>query len=98
MQKEILSNGDELYDLRQMFMEADEDYSGFLTVDELQKCLTNLGANVSLEEVEKLLTEVDFDKDAKLDINEFIALMKLGNNAKKMWVVCHESLPRRVMG
>lgn len=44
--------------------------------------MINLGANVSLEEVEKLLTEVDFDKDAKLDINEFIALMKLGNNAK----------------
>ena len=75
MQREMLGKQDDFHDLRQMFMEADADYSGFLTIDELFNCIQSMGLQVTMEDVTKLMAEVDMDKDAKLDINEFITFM-----------------------
>ena len=81
MQNEVLSKEDEFLDLRAKFLEADTDYSGFLTIDELYNCLSSMGAAVEIEDVVKLMAEIDMDKNAKLDIDEFLSLMRLGDNA-----------------
>jgi Ca2+-binding EF-hand superfamily protein len=63
MQKELINNEDQFHDLRQKFLEADVDYSGFLTIDEFYNCLRSMGADVSVQEVVNLMAQLDVDGD-----------------------------------
>ena len=38
-----------------------------------------MGASVSLEEIIDLMNEIDVDRNGELDIDEFIALMTMGD-------------------
>ena len=38
-----------------------------------------MGASVSLEEIIELMNEIDVDRNGELDIDEFIALMTMGD-------------------
>ena len=60
-------------------MEADTDYSGYLSINELWQALKKQGADVTLDEVCQLMAEIDIDRDGQLDIDEFISLMKQGD-------------------
>ena len=62
-----------------MFLDADIDHSGTLSVDEIYSVILKLGAEVSIEELVELMNEIDVDRDGTLDIDEFIALMNLGD-------------------
>ena len=62
-----------------MFLDADIDHSGTLSVDEIYSVMLKLGAEVSIEELVELMNEIDVDRDGSLDIDEFIALMSLGD-------------------
>ena len=66
-------------DLRKVFLEADVDYSGYLSVGELWAALKEKGADISLDDVCQLMAEIDIDRDGQLDIDEFISLMSLGD-------------------
>lgn len=62
-----------------MFLDADIDHSGTLSVDEIYSVILKLGAEVSIEELVELMNEIDVDRDGTLDIDEFIALMNMGD-------------------
>ena len=79
MEDELLSQEDRVEDLRSKFLEADVDYSGFLSVDELWGLLHKMGADVTTEDVVLLMNEIDVDRDGQLDIDEFISLLSLGD-------------------
>ena len=79
MKDELLNQEDNLEDLRAMFLDADIDHSGTLSVDEIYSVMLKLGAEVSIEELVELMNEIDVDRDGTLDIDEFIALMSLGD-------------------
>ncbi len=51
MKEELISSEDDLEDLRAMFLDADVDHSGTLTVDELYSLMLKLGAEVTIEEI-----------------------------------------------
>lgn len=74
----ILSKEDSLEDFRALFIEADQDHTGYLTADELYMVLAKQGTQVSFEELVQLMEEFDVDGDAQLDIDEFVALMNMG--------------------
>lgn len=78
MQDQLLSQEDNVEDLRLKFLEADLDGSGALSVDELYAALKKAGAQVTSEDIVQLVTEIDVDRDGELDIDEFIALMTHG--------------------
>lgn len=63
--------------LKMTFAYFDKDQSGFITREELQKVLrTSDGLNIHEKEIEKLIKEVDFNHDDKIDYTEFLAMMK----------------------
>jgi calcium-dependent protein kinase len=63
--------------LKMTFEYFDKDKSGFITRDELRKVLrSEEGLNIPDREIEKLIKEVDFNHDDKIDYNEFINMMK----------------------
>ena len=64
-------------------MEADTDYSGYLSVNELYIALKKGGADVSHEDIIILMSEIDIDKNGEIDIDEFIALMTMGDQIIK---------------
>ena len=63
MQDELISQEDRVEDLRAKFLEADVDYSGFLSVDELWNLLHKMGADVTQDDVITLMNEIDVDRD-----------------------------------
>ncbi|CAI0402314.1 unnamed protein product [Linum tenue] len=59
------------------FAYFDKDGSGYITKDELQQACNEFGMKaVSIEE---MIREVDQDNDGRIDYNEFVAMMQMGN-------------------
>jgi len=65
-------------ELRAKFLEADVDGSGFLSVEELWNAVRGMGADVQLEDIVELMSELDVDRDGQLDVDEFLSLLRLG--------------------
>lgn len=51
MKDELLSHDDNLEDLRAMFLDADIDHSGTLSLDELYSVIMKMGAEVTMDEL-----------------------------------------------
>jgi hypothetical protein len=77
MKEELLSNEDNVEQLRSTFMDADIDHTGTLSVDEIYSVLLRMGAELSLDELVELMNEIDVDRNGTLDIDEFVALMSV---------------------
>lgn len=76
---EMLQKKDNIQDLREMFMKADIDGSGFLDVGELYAAFKEKGAEITEDELANLMAEIDIDKNCMIDIDEFISLMTMGD-------------------
>lgn len=77
----LLSAEDNIEKTRALFKEADVDYSGFLTADEVWNVLLKQGIDISFDELCELMEEFDMDGNMGLDIDEFVAMMNLGEDA-----------------
>ena len=53
----------------------DKNGDGFISVDELRHVMTNLGEQMSIEEAEECIREVDQDGDGRVNYEEFIQMM-----------------------
>lgn len=63
--------------LKMTFAYFDKDKSGFITREELHKVLKSEdGLNIPDREIDKLIKEVDFNHDDKIDYNEFLTMMR----------------------
>lgn len=76
----LLSSEDNIEETRALFREADTDYSGFLTADEVWNVLIKQGVDIDFDDLVTLMNEFDMDGDAGLDIDEFVAMMNLGDD------------------
>lgn len=63
MQEEMLGNEDSIEKLRTVFLDCDLDNSGTLSVEELWNAVKKMGADVGLEDVIQLMSEIDVDRD-----------------------------------
>ena len=62
-----------------VFKAIDADGSGSITVEELNKVLRRyVNKHIMQEEVEKLVAKADRDHDGKVDIQEFLSIVKSG--------------------
>lgn len=75
MQERLLEQDDQIDEFRAMFRDADTDYSGYLSVDEIYSVMLKKGIELSHEELVELISEFDVSGDALLDIEEFVAMM-----------------------
>ena len=64
--------------LKALFRTVDEDGSGSLSKDEVEKLLTNLMSGDNLEEgaVDALITAADLDGDGRINYEELVKVMK----------------------
>ena len=62
-------------EISQAFSLFDHDGDGKINADELMKTMTDLGEEVTEEEVAAMIQEADLDGDGLIDINEFSRLM-----------------------
>jgi hypothetical protein len=65
-----------------MFLEADTDFSGYLSAKELFMVMLKNGIQITMEELIDLITEFDHDDNAEIDIDEFVQMMNLGQDAE----------------
>jgi Ca2+-binding EF-hand superfamily protein len=75
MKEEMLSQEENVEDLKAKFLDADIDHSGNLSVDEIYGVLLRMGADLTIDELVELMKEIDVDRNGTLDIDEFIALV-----------------------
>ena len=79
MKDDFISNEENVDDLRRLFLEADVDYSGKLSIDEVFIALKKQGMPITRDECVELMLEVDVDQNGSLDIDEFLSIFGAGN-------------------
>ena len=79
MLDDYISFEENVDDLKRVFLEADVDYSGKLSVDQLYFALKNNNMEISKTECVELMLEVDIDQCGGLDIDEFLSIFGSGN-------------------
>eukprot|EP00054_Salpingoeca_dolichothecata_P006780 m.39819 g.39819 ORF g.39819 m.39819 type:complete len:148 (-) comp16668_c0_seq3:68-511(-) len=62
-------------DLQTAFNAFDKDKNGVITPSELRSVLTNLDQNLSNDEIDSLVSQLDTDGDGQIDYKEFVAHM-----------------------
>ncbi|XP_064622991.1 uncharacterized protein LOC135485151 isoform X2 [Lineus longissimus] len=62
-------------EIQAAFKAFDKDNDGYITAQELKSYMTDLGQNLSMREVEAMITEADEDQDGRISYNEFCKLI-----------------------
>ncbi len=62
--------------VEEAFKLMDLDKDGFITKTELRQMMSKFGEILTDEELNAMIDEADTNKDGKVDINEFRALME----------------------
>eukprot|EP00092_Neocalanus_flemingeri_P032215 GFUD01035014.1.p1 GENE.GFUD01035014.1~~GFUD01035014.1.p1 ORF type:complete len:156 (-),score=51.55 GFUD01035014.1:63-530(-) len=62
-------------DIREAFRVFDKDGNGFITAAELRHVMTNLGEELTDQEVEEMIREADMDRDGQVSYGEFVTMM-----------------------
>ncbi|KAK3008508.1 hypothetical protein RJ639_013216 [Escallonia herrerae] len=74
MHRHRLDKEENLYKAFQYF---DKDGSGFITRDELKQAMTEYGMGDEAT-IDEVISDVDTDKDGRIDYEEFVAMMRKG--------------------
>ena len=64
--------------LKQAFAYFDKDDSGTISREELKACLQDEEMTLDDDMINKMISEVDTNKDGQIDYNEYIMMMKSG--------------------
>ncbi|XP_066279450.1 calmodulin-like isoform X1 [Branchiostoma lanceolatum] len=66
---------DEEKELREAFKLFDKAGNGYISASDLRQVLNCLGQDLTEEEVDEMISEVDVDGDGRIDYEEFVAAM-----------------------
>ncbi|XP_058254940.1 calmodulin-1a isoform X2 [Hemibagrus wyckioides] len=75
MVKKMKDTGSE-DEIHEAFKVFDKDGNGFITGAELRAVMTNLGEEVTGQEVDEMIREADKDGDGQVNYQEFVQMMK----------------------
>ncbi len=67
-----------LDDVRAAFRAFDHDNNGSISKEELQDAMTRYGHTFTVEECDEMFREADANNDGKIDFDEFVAMMTVG--------------------
>lgn len=68
---------DEINQYVKRFKSLDMDNKGYITVNDLRRYFKKIGERVSEDQLHDILNEVDLNKNAQVDLGEFLQLMNL---------------------
>ena len=57
-----------------MFLKADADYSGLLSLEELHLGIRDMGADVTQDQLADMLSDFEIERDGQIDMDTFIAI------------------------
>ncbi|XP_060066520.1 calmodulin-A-like [Ylistrum balloti] len=78
------SEEDEEEELRQAFRVFDKTGCGYISASDLRAVLQCMGEDLTEDEIDEMIAEVDIDGDGRIDFEEFIACMcEDGDDNKK---------------
>ncbi|KAF9583675.1 Calmodulin-like protein 5, partial [Lunasporangiospora selenospora] len=66
---------------QEVFDQYDRNKNGTINVTELRAAFKDLNQDVSEEDIEGVISDIDTDNDGELNFEEFITLISLLNNA-----------------
>lgn len=75
MMSRKVQDADTEAELREAFAVFDKDGDGFIGATELQSVMSQLGENLTLEDVHSMIREADQDGDGRINYKEFEAMM-----------------------
>ena len=75
-QRGVILTRDLYSEIDALFRELDTDQSGFLTIDEMIRCMSKLGVSTTSEDVAKIFDRIDKNKDGKISPEEFREVME----------------------
>jgi len=61
--------------IKEAFNLFDRDGSGTISMEEFRRVMVNEGAQMTDEEIDEIISEVDVDGDGQMNINEFVAML-----------------------
>ena len=76
MMKKRMKDIDEDEELKEAFRVFDKDGNSFISANELNHVMTNLGEKLSDDEVLEMIREADTDGDYRINFEEFMKIMK----------------------
>ncbi|XP_052234554.1 glycerol-3-phosphate dehydrogenase, mitochondrial-like isoform X3 [Dreissena polymorpha] len=65
----------EINDYIQRFRSLDKENKGYITVNDLRRYFKNIGERVSEDQLHDMLSEVDVNKNAQVDLGEFLQII-----------------------
>ncbi|KAJ0110392.1 hypothetical protein Patl1_03284 [Pistacia atlantica] len=65
----------QIAEFQEAFCMIDKDSDGFITMAELAAVIQSLEGNPTKQEVREMISEVDFDGNGNIDIEEFLNIM-----------------------
>lgn len=68
-------DGEDEEELRQAFKMFDKSGSGYICASDLRVVIQCLGEDLTEEEIDEMIAEVDIDGDGRIDFQEFLACM-----------------------
>lgn len=66
---------DVMEEFRHAFSLFDKNGDGFISIDELSAVFKALGQNLTTEEIQDMLNDIDTDGDGRIDFPEFLTMM-----------------------
>jgi calmodulin len=61
-------------DLEAAFKKYDADGNGFLSMDEIQNIMSNMGRHMTRNEIKSMIQSLDSNNDGKLSFDEFVKM------------------------
>ncbi|KAJ7956328.1 putative Calcium-dependent protein kinase [Quillaja saponaria] len=69
--------------IRRAFMFFDKDGNGYIELGELREALADESGEADTDVLNDIMREVDTDKDGRISLEEFVAMMKTGTDWRK---------------
>lgn len=63
----------EVHDLKKQFEKLDKDHTGYINSQELHNAMNECQMSIPLQEIDKIIQEVDYQGNQKINYSEFIA-------------------------
>lgn len=67
----------QIEEIKEAFESIDTDNSGYLEINELLSAVNSLGLDNNANEINRIMTSLDLNKDGKISFDEFISLITM---------------------